>query len=222
MPHRTHTTKSGEKVVIMILPATFQWKYQIPKLNEVNAAFGLREVSSSNLSKIRGSRFLEYDVKRPRDNFAQCGTCNKYKELKKGVIGGSEQALKWSRKLDKHLAIVCAHREYYYAKQYHSVTYPHERLTIMHDKMDHAKTASLVFSHKSKELDSLMKLPVSMIGMIAHGHGDVRYVHYRLDIFPHDSNYTIGSMAKLLHDLEEPPKSSSRQLFVRGGSTALF
>ena len=54
----------------------------------------------------------------------------------------------------------------------------------MHDKMDHAKTASLVFSHKSKELDSLVKLPMSVTGMIAHGHGDVHYAHYRLDIFP--------------------------------------
>ena len=52
MLHRTRTTKSGEKVVSMILPATFQWKDQIPKLNEVNAAYGLREVSSLNLSKI--------------------------------------------------------------------------------------------------------------------------------------------------------------------------
>ena len=92
----------------------------------------------------------------------------------------------------------------------------------MHDKMDHVKTTSPVFSHKSKELDSLVKLPVSMIGMIAHGHGDVRYAHYGLDIFPHDSNYTIGSMAKLLHDLEGPPKSSSHELIVGSGSTALF
>ena len=222
MLHRTRTTKSREKVVSMILPATFQWKDQIPKLNEANAAFGLKEVSSSNLSKIRGSRFPEYDVKRPRDNFARCGTCDKYKELRKGAIAGSEQALKWSRKLNKHLAIARAHREYYYAKRYHSLTYPHECLTVMHDKMDHAKTASPVFSHKSKELDSLVKLPISVTGMIAHGHGDVRYAHYGLDIFPHDSNYIIGLMAKLLRDLEGPPKSSSRELFVGLGSTALF
>ena len=32
--------------------------------------------------------------------------------------------------------------------------------------------------------------------------------------FPMIENYTIGSMAKLLRDLEEPPKSSSCQLFV--------
>ena len=71
MSHRTCTTKSGEKVVSMILPTTFQWKDQIPKINEANATFGLREVSSFNLNKIRGSRFPKYDVKRLGDNFAQ-------------------------------------------------------------------------------------------------------------------------------------------------------
>ena len=76
----------------------------------------------------------------------------------------------------------------------------------MHDKMDHAKTASPVFSHKNKEIDGLVKLPVSVTGMLAHGHADVRYAHYGLDLFSHDSNYTIGSMAKLLRDLELPPK----------------
>ena len=92
----------------------------------------------------------------------------------------------------------------------------------MHNKMDHVKTTSPMFSLKSKELDSLVKLPMFVIGMIAHGHGDVRYAHYGLDIFLQDSNYTIGSMAKLLRDLEGPPKSSFCQLFVGLGSTALF
>ena len=69
---------------------------------------------------------------------------------------------------------------------------------IMHDKMDHAKTASPVFSHKSKQLDELTKLPVSATRMIAHGHGNVHYAHYGLDILLHDSNYTVGSFAKLL------------------------
>ena len=84
----------------------------------------------------------------------------------------------------------------------------------MHEKIDHAKISSPIFSHKRKDLDGLVQLPLSIIGMIAHGHGDVRYAHYGLDLFPHDSNYTIGSIAKLLRDLELPPKSSSRELFV--------
>jgi hypothetical protein len=39
----------------------------------------------------------------------------------------------------------------------------------MHDKMDHAKTASLVFLHKTKQLDGIMKLPISITGMLADG-----------------------------------------------------
>jgi hypothetical protein len=42
-----------------------------------------------------------------------------------------------------------------------------------------------------------MKLPVAVTGMIAHGHGDVRYVYYGLDIYPSDSNHTVGSIAGL-------------------------
>ena len=222
MPHRTRTLKTGEKVVSMCLPATFQWKKQIKELNVVNAAFGLKEVSTSSLSKIRASKFSEFEVKKPGDNFARCATCNTLQALKRASLVGSITNLKWSRKLDKHLAIARAHRDYYYINRYRSHNFPHECLMVMHDNMDHAKTASLVFSHKSKDLDGLVKLPLSVIGMIAHGHGDVRYAHYGLDLFPHDSNYTIGSMAKLLCDLELPPKSSSQELFVGSRSSNLF
>ena len=92
----------------------------------------------------------------------------------------------------------------------------------MHDKMDHAKIASPVFSHKTKHLDVFTKLPVSVTGMLAHGHGDVRYAHYGLDLYPHDANYIVRSIAKLLRDLELPPKSSSRELFVNSRSTPLY
>jgi len=88
--------------------------------------------------------------------------------------------------------------------------------------MDHAKTASPVFSFKSKELDGLMKLLVSVTSMIAHGHADVRYMHYGLDLVAHDSNYIVGSMVKLLRDLELEPKSSSWELFKNSKSTNLF
>jgi hypothetical protein len=67
-----------------------------------------------------------------------------------------------------------------------------------------------------------MKLPVAVTGMIAHGHGDVRYAHYGLDIYPSDSNHTVGSIAKLLRDLESLPMYSTRQMFVGGGSSPLF
>ena len=71
---------------------------------------------------------------------------------------------------------------------------------IMHDKMDHTRTTSPIFSQKTKQLDGLMKLLVSVTSMLVHGHGDVRNAQYSLNIFVHDVNYIIGSFAKLLHN----------------------
>jgi hypothetical protein len=92
----------------------------------------------------------------------------------------------------------------------------------MLDKMDHAKTASPVFSQKTKQLDGLMKLLVSIMGMLAHGHGDVFYAHYGLDLFAHDFNYTVGSFARLVRDLGMLPKSLSQRLFDGSRSSPLF
>ena len=128
----------------------------------------------------------------------------------------------WTRKLRVHIDAQMSHRKLYYANRRLSEKEPTKVLTIIHNKMDHSKTASPHFSHKNKATDSLMKLPVAVIGMIAHGHGDIWYAHYGLDIYPSDSNHTIGSIVKLLRDLESPPVYSTRQLFVGSGSSPLF
>ena len=94
-----------------------------------------------------------------------------------------------------------------------SIERPRDVLCIIHDKMDHAKTACPLFSHKKKANDALMKLPIVVTGIIAHGHSDVRYAHYGLDIYPSDCNHTVGSILKLLRDLEGVPISYSKSLF---------
>ena len=92
----------------------------------------------------------------------------------------------------------------------------------MHDKMDHSKIVSLVLFHKVKHLDGLMKLPIVVTGILAHGHVDQHYMHYDLDLYFHDANYTVGSFAKVLTDLEAPPKSSSCELFPESNSYPLY
>ena len=67
-----------------------------------------------------------------------------------------------------------------------------------------------------------MKLPVSITSMLVHGHGDVCYTHYGLDIFAHDSIYAIGSFIKLLQDLERPLISTLCCLFDGSRSSPLF
>ena len=95
-------------------------------------------------------------------------------------------------------------------------------MTIIHNKMDHSKTSSPHFFHNSKHMDSFMKLPISITRMISHVHGEVRYAHYGVDIFPMDSNHIAGLIAKLLRNLKLPPKHSLWELFSRSESTLLF
>ena len=77
-------------------------------------------------------------------------------------------------------------------------------------------------SHKTKHLDGLTMLPLFVTNMLAHGHGDVRYKHYGVDLYVHDANYMVGSFAKLLQDLELLPKSSTRALFQNSQFTPLY
>jgi hypothetical protein len=188
----------------------------------MNSAFGLKDVSISNLSKIRKLNFPEYDAKKPGDNFAHFSTYDRLHSLRRIAVAGSQAAMLWKLKLTLHIKSTMAHWELYSANHYRSQFFPGECVTIMHDKMDHAKTTFLVFSHKTKQLDGIMKLLVLVTGMLEHGHGDVCYAHYSLDIFAHDANYIVGSFAKLLHNLERPLKSSSCRLFDDSKSSLLF
>lgn len=117
---------------------------------------------------------------------------------------GSTAHTFYASALQRHLAEQEAHRQAYYASRYLSIQKPNQVLTIIHDKMDHSKTASPCLANRNKNTEGLMKLPVSVTGMIAHGHGDVRYAHYALDLYPADSNHRVGSIARLLRDLERP------------------
>jgi len=38
----------------------------------------------------------------------------------------------------------------------------------------------------------LGQLPITLMGMIAHGHGDERYPQYSNELWPNDCNFTVG------------------------------
>jgi hypothetical protein len=75
--------------------------------------------------------------------------------------------------------------------------------------MDYGKTALPVFAHKNKRVDKYERFPITIAGMIAHGHSDVNYAHYVLDMYPSDANFTVTSIMKLLCQLEGQPVCSS-------------
>ena len=156
------------------------------------------------------------------NNFARCGDCADLKQMRSAYTKDSGAYDACQKRLVMHIVGQKVHWELYYANWFLSAKEQEKCVTIIHDKMDHSKTSSPHFSHKSKHMDSFIKLPISITRMIVHGHGDVHYAHYGLDIFPTDSNHIVGSIAKLLRDLELPPKHSSQKLFSRSGSAPLF
>ena len=198
MPHKSQTKEDGEKVVAMSLPLSFHWNSTLSEINDGNLQLGLKEVSATSLSRIRRESFSKYSTKKRGDNFARCGDCDDLKRMRSACTRGSGVYDVCQKRLDMHIAGQRAHRELYYANRFLSEKQPEKCVISIHNKMDHSKISSPHFSHKSKHMDSFMKLPVSVTGMIAHGHGDIRYAHYGLDIFPSDSNYTVGSIANCL------------------------
>jgi len=170
----------------------------LPQINEANAMLNLLVISLSDLSNIGRVSFPEFAPKARGDTFARCRLSDTYKQLRSACTPLSDSQNKWSNILNTHIARQRAHQELYYGNRYISEKFPEKMLCIIHDKMDHSKIASPHFSHKTKTMDSFMKLSIVVIGMIAHGHGDIQYVHYSLGIFPTDFNHTIRSIAKLL------------------------
>ena len=78
MPHKTCALLSEEKVIAKVLPANFKWKDEIPLIDEHLVDCWLPLLSASNLSKIWQLSYPEYYAKKPRDNFAQCSTCDDF------------------------------------------------------------------------------------------------------------------------------------------------
>ncbi len=65
-------------------------------------------------------------------------------------------------------------------------------------------------------------LPISLMGMIVHGHGNERYAQYFNELWLNDFNFTIGSLLRLLWTLEKILVYESKMLFKHPLWNALF
>lgn len=222
MPHKSRVLPSREKVVVKVLPANFKLKDQILLVHKHLTDCGLPPLYASNFSKIRRLSYPEYYAKKRGDNFVQCSTCDDFQSQKKLTHPGTQASLLWSKKMKVHINSAYAHRDLYYLNRFRSKSSPHEVVTIIHNKIDHSKTASPALFYKVKHLDGLIKLLLAVTGMLAYGYVGQCYAHYGLDLYFHDANCTVGSFAKLLRDLKAPPKSSSCQLFPESGFYPLY
>ena len=164
MPHKTRTLPTGEKVVQMVLPTGTKWKDILVDVNDVGVRVGCGQISLSKLSVIKKQQFGEYITKKAGDKFARCSKCIRHKLLRDAHPVGSDPYNAHQQNYMNHVNMQEAHRHDYYKNRALSIARPLEVMTIIHDKMDHAKTACPCYAHKDKAIDGLFRLPVSVTG----------------------------------------------------------
>jgi hypothetical protein len=88
--------------------------------------------------------------------------------------------------------------------------------------MDHSKTFFCRLQVKNKMVFRLGQLLVTLIKMIAHGHGDKTLVQYSNELYPKDPNFTIGSLLCLFYSLEKELVKESQVFFEFEPQNAFF
>jgi hypothetical protein len=85
--------------------------------------------------------------------------------------------------------------------------------------MDHAKTTFLRLQVAKEMICGLRQLPITLTGMIAHGHGNEKYSN---ELCFNDPNFIIGSLLQILQTLEKAPTCESKMLFEHPPQNTLF
>ena len=114
----------------------------------------------------------------------------------------------------KHINYQNACRCLYHGWSSNSVDSPTEFLWIIHNKMDYIKTTIPRMQRTTKATFGLGQIPISVTGMLMHGHGDGAYAHYSIVFWPGDSNFTISSICRVLRALERLPVKDLKELFI--------
>ena len=107
-------------------------------------------------------------------------------------------------------------RNIYYGWRLASQLNPQKNLCIIHDKMDQQKTAIPRLRLRSKETERSSQLPISLTGMITHGHGEGIYGHFALGLWAPDPNFTIASLSLCFKNLERLERHQNGDLELDG------
>jgi hypothetical protein len=79
--------------------------------------------------------------------------------------------------------------------------------------MDHIKIALPRLQMFNKMISRLGQLPITIVSIISHGHGDKKDVQYSNELWPNNPNFTVGYLLQFFYTLEVAPISKSKLLF---------
>ena len=154
----------------------------------------VKPVSQSTVSVMKKKLFRHIEVKAPNNNFSKCTECDFLQDCISKYLRGCEEWATLVNDRTKHINYQNACRRLYHGWSSNSVDSPTKFLCIIHDKMDHTKTAIPRMQRTTKATSGLGQIPISVTGMLTHGHDDGAYAHYSTAFWPGDSNFTISSI----------------------------
>ena len=194
MPHKSRTSINGDRETQLVLPSMYK---QVDILREVNAtlgSLGYSSLSQPTFSRLWNTTFKTVSLSKT-STFSKCDVCTAIK-LKLESTKVQEERAKLFLIRRKHMLRQMTCRNVYYAWRTYSELYPTKYLCIIHDKMDQKKTSLPRVNPIPKSLNQVMPLPISLTGMLTHGHGQNAYGHFALGLWPSDPNFTIGSLSQ--------------------------
>ncbi len=167
-------------------------------LLQISKELSISGISQSTMNRLRKRYHQNVNVQKQGSVFAKCTVCESLKNLISKVGRNSNEAIKYEEKLRKHILHKKSCRNLCHIWRTKLVWSKDEFLCIIHDKMDLAKTTFLRLQVCNKMIFGLGQLPITLIGMIVHGHGNEMYAQYSNELWPNDPNFTIGSFSWLL------------------------
>ena len=191
-------------------------------LLQQSARCNMKPVSQSTVSVMKKKLFRNVEVKAPSSNFSRCSECDFLQDCISRYPRGCDEWATLVNDRTKHINYQNACRRLYHGWSSNSVDSPTEFLCIIHDKMDHTKSAIPRMQRSTKATSGLGQIPISVTGMLTHGHGDGAYAHYSKAFWLRDSNFTISSICRVLRALERPPVKDSKELFIAPPQNSFF
>ena len=161
-------------------------------------------------------------MKAPKNNFSRYTECDFLQDCISKYPRGCEEWAMMINDRTKHINYQNACCHLYHGWSSNSVDSPTEFLYIIHNKMDHTKSAIPLMQRTTKAISRLGQIPISVIGMLKHGQGDGAYAHYSTAFWLGDSNFTISSICQVLRALERSSVKDSKELFIVPPQNSFF
>ena len=217
MPHKSRTTMHGARETQRVLPSMYKQVDILREVNDTLVTLKYKKLSQPSFSRLWNTVFKTVALSKT-NNFSKCDICTTLKVKLESTKNQVERA-RYMAQRRAHMLQQMSCRNLYYAWRSSSEMNPNKFLCIIHDKMDQSKTAIPHIKPVPKSLNGVERLPVSLTGMLTHGHGQTAYGHFALGLWPSDPNFTIASLSKCLRNLERGDKHTYGDLSTKTSDT---